>query len=80
MERTGWSRMTKRFGVPDDFSRFALSRSRFAPVCGAREAQARQRAALIKGGLRRLYLTAAATPPVSGGVLPVPDSVWATRP
>jgi hypothetical protein len=41
---------------PEDFAGlttilcFALSRSRFAPVCGFREAQARQREALIKGG------------------------------
>jgi len=39
--------MPKHFGVSDHFLGFALSRSRFAPVCGAREAQARQRAALI---------------------------------
>jgi hypothetical protein len=38
------------------------------PVCGAREAQARYRAALIKEASRHL-LDAAATPPVSGGVL-----------
>ena len=38
MERTGWSGTTKHFAKPDHFLRFALSRSRFAPVCGAREA------------------------------------------
>jgi hypothetical protein len=40
----------------DHFLCFALSRSRFAPVCGAREAQARQRAALIKVGCADFFL------------------------
>ena len=63
---------------------FALSCSRFAPVCAARAAQARQRAASIKE--RDRLIDGAVTPPWKGGESPrrpqndsnVPDIVRQT--
>jgi hypothetical protein len=68
--QTGWSvRRTckglKIFAGLTTILCFALSRSRFAPVCGSRVAQARQREASIIKVAAHLLMDAASTPPVA---------------
>jgi hypothetical protein len=50
-------RIPKHFGNPDHYKCFALSGSRFAPVCAAAVAS-------------HLFIDGAATHPISGGELP----------